>query len=168
MKQFFCIFLAGMLTWPLAGCDASNAVSEETPPQAVNDSLSAEPEPEPEKSVSARIAETYRICLETEEAQLYALSERIDALPVQPRPATDALQEDFHAYVASLEGIYTQLESYDEQAQDDLSDGDLEQEDYEAIVFQLDQLAGRVHGLKDTLYVVYGMSGASSTLEPAA
>ncbi|WP_087066044.1 hypothetical protein [Intestinibacillus massiliensis] len=165
MKQVFYILLAGMLAFPLSGCSSSAAASDmesTTPPQAVNDGASA-PQEDP---VSTRIAEAYRVSIESEEQQLYQLSERIDTLPVQPRPATESLKKDYRAYLDSLQGIHDQLSAFDTQAGDDLSAGNLVQEDYEAIVFQLDQLTGRVQGLRDTLCVVYGLS--EENVEPAA
>ena len=164
MKQVLYILLAGMLAFPLSGCSSStvaNDVESTTPPQAVNDGVSSESK----DTISSRIAQTYRVSIESQEQLLYQLSERIDTIPVQPRPATDTLKQDFRDYIASLQNISDQLSDFDTQAQEDLSQGDLEQEDYDTIVFQLDQLDRRAQGLRDTLSVVYGLP---DEMEPAA
>lgn len=154
MKRMFCMLLVGALTFPLIGCNASAATNNgtsTTQPQPIN-------EDSDKCTVSTRIAEAYRISIDSEEQQIYRLSESIDTIPVQPRPATESLKDDFSAYLCSLQNIRDQLAIYSEQVEKDRTDGHLVQEDYDAIVFQLDQLYSRIQSLTDTLCVVYGIS----------
>lgn len=157
MKQMFCMLLVGALTFPLIGCNASAVTGNGksiTPPQPVNEDSADTPQ----DTVSTRIADTYRISIDAEEQQVYQLSEAIDVIPVQPRPATESLKDDFNAYLCSLQNIRDKLGTYSAQVEQDLSDGHLSHEDYDAIVFQLDQLSSRIQSLTDTLCVVYGIS----------
>lgn len=153
MKQFFCIVLISALTLPFAGCSASASsdLSRATSHQPEKDATE-----ERDEAASAKMAESYRISIESEGQYVHQLSERINTLPVQPRPITASLQEDYTAYLSSLTQVLDRIAVYREQAQDDFDSTYLTKEDFDAIDFQFNQLLSRIQGLKDALYIVYG------------
>lgn len=149
MKSIFSLLLVGLLTIPTSGCTSATAASTQRAKEP--DSSSAAQE-----DVSERLAENYKIIIDITEKELSSLSGEISMLPVQARPVTPQTEEICDNYLEKIDGYQTTITGFREQIDADEGDGDLEQEEYDALKFQCDQLDLRIETMRSALNVVFG------------
>lgn len=153
MKRFFSLLLASLLTFPMSGCASTSASAmrpSETQPADSDDADS------PEQELSRKMTELYQVSLSTAEQELAALSGELSAVPVQSRPATEEAAAACSTYLERLDAVSQSLRGYREQIDEDYEEKNLLDTDYNALIFQCDQLSSRIDSLYGTLNVIYG------------